>query len=1147
MPFNSTPPLAQLATLAALSGMLLLGQDAHGAAAVPAGSRPTLNLDGVWAFATDPERAGEKEQWFQPGATWPAMPRPGYAPGANGAIRVPGIWDQQGYGVETPKVRHNFVGAGWYRRTVAVPAAWAGRRIFLGIGGVHRYAKVWVNGQCLGEHIGYLSEFEFDVTEAVKPGQSAVVVIRVDSQQRWDVDTMFGASDLADYMDVAWGGIWGHVRLEARADAWLGGLFLQSDVHASNCTASARVWGRPGQARAVRLEVLDRHGALVGQAEHPIDSPPAAAGSVQVTAPVAGAELWSPDQPVLYRARLTLLGDGQPLDRVECRFGLREIRLVGPHILLNGRRLFLRGYGDDHIYPEQMAMPCDPELHRQRLRLIKSYGFNHVRHHSTIMPPEYYDACDEIGILPTAEFPIAYDSFLPGGEHWKRHVRPGTDPGPAWETYKREWAAAIRRHRNHPSILAWVMGNELWNGIALRHEFKRLARELDPSRPFADTDGVTEMWQHILNPQNDRDTLDLYFLMFDVFRHPFDLPGKFNTPRPLKPVISHESGNYVTFSRPEGVDAFRHNIKPFWMTEGRAKLERLRLLGEAPQWAEKSERLYLLLHKTNLETLRQNPFISGYHWWLFQDYWTTANGLVDHYFRPKAIRPDEVLRFNRDVVLLQEGIPLTCRGGSNLHVTLRVSNFSPQSLPNAQCSWQWAADESTFANTPPPFVRTGQTALGAGQGELTDAAQLDVRLPDVSAPTRLRLHAQLRADAASALTQRPPLSQNDWSTWIFPSTNPPSNLDVPRYASPAPLKQWPALGLAPIPKDPDLPSCAVYVAGRLDRRVLAAVERGACLVLLQGGRAFASRPVTFRSSWWKAGDDLNANVCGTLVYDHPITRPMAPEGWCDAGWFHLVEGARKISLEDLPGRPRVIVRALPSLRAVQDEALLFEVGLGRGALLVSGFNHQKAQGRPENDYLLGRMLAHAATLPRPQARWPLSALPVSEELPLGSALSGFQKLVRNEGEEGVWYTYREDNVTQPICRQTQPGHLVQWDTAPVPSEIRDERITFMFGGGLGYRSEPRTEGFMFQVNGIDQVRFDLPEQTNRWRSADGRIELRFVALRHLPHDELGVFQVSLPRSLATPGTACRFGVRSLGQGSRRWFGLNRYTDAHLEE
>ena len=87
------------------------------------------------------------------------------------------------------------------------------------------------------------------------------------------------------------------------------------------------------------------------------------------------------------------------LDAVETRFGMRQLRIDGYHILLNGKRLMLRGYGDDHIYPQQMAMPSNKELHLARSRTIKSYGFNHVRHHSTMMPPEYYDACDEVGIL----------------------------------------------------------------------------------------------------------------------------------------------------------------------------------------------------------------------------------------------------------------------------------------------------------------------------------------------------------------------------------------------------------------------------------------------------------------------------------------------------------------------------------------------------------------------------------------------------------------------------------------------------------------------------------------------------------------------------------------------------------------------------
>ena len=78
--------------------------------------REILNLDGTWNFATDPGNKGESEKWQQPEGKLPGMPLPGYAPTANGKIQVPGIWDNQGYGVETDKVRHNFVGKGWYKR-----------------------------------------------------------------------------------------------------------------------------------------------------------------------------------------------------------------------------------------------------------------------------------------------------------------------------------------------------------------------------------------------------------------------------------------------------------------------------------------------------------------------------------------------------------------------------------------------------------------------------------------------------------------------------------------------------------------------------------------------------------------------------------------------------------------------------------------------------------------------------------------------------------------------------------------------------------------------------------------------------------------------------------------------------------------------
>ena len=291
-------------------------------------------------------------------------------------------------------------------------------------------------------------------------------------------------------------------------------------------------------------------------------------------------------------------------------------------------------------------------------------------HHTRIL--EITGLLSTYGILTTAEFPIAYQVFLPGvGATWKARVKPGTSPQPALQTDLREWEASIKRLRNHPSILCWVRGNELYNEPTLRDEFSHIAQNLDPGRWYVDTDGL-----YLADPKKDRKTTPLYLTQFAEWDNPIGNADKFKTPKLDRPVLSHETANYITFSRPDLVDQFQHNIKPFWLMVGKARLKTLGLSEEADAWAEKSERLYALLHKNNLEWLRKNPCISGYHWWLFQDYWTSSNGLVDHYFRPKSITPQEVLKINNDVVLLQDGLERTYRGRSPLKLKLLVSNFS---------------------------------------------------------------------------------------------------------------------------------------------------------------------------------------------------------------------------------------------------------------------------------------------------------------------------------------------------------------------------------------------------------------------------------------------------------------------------------------
>jgi hypothetical protein len=1127
-------------------------------------ARRTLNLDGVWSFATDPEDRGEAEKWYQPATKLPAMPLLGYAPKANGTIRVPGIWDNQGYGKESEKLHHDFAGKGWYKRTIEIPRDWAGRRVFLVITGVSRYAKTWINDQYLGEHIGFLSNFEYDLTQYVTPGQTATLTIQVDSKQRWAVDTMFGSSTTADYVDVEWGGIWGHVRLEARSDVWLSDLFLQPDVPGSACKASATINGRIDATDAVKAEVFNQNGRRVAEATTKLESKLAASDPpASVTVKIPNPKLWSPDSPTLYTAKLSLLKGNEVLDTVESRFGMRQFTIDGYRILLNGKRIMLRGYGDDHIYAEQMAMPSDKELHLKQLRIIKSYGFNHVRHHSAIMPPEYYDACDEIGMIPNGEFPIAYAAALPGvGRWWQEKSPPGTkDPGPALETYRREWAAAIKQNRNHPSIFCWVMGNELYDETPKpRSLFADIARQYDPTRPFIDSDGLGG----IPNEQVDRKTLDLWSVQFAEWSSLFDNPGKLQTPKPKKPLIEHEAGNYPTFSRPDLVDQFKHNFKPFWLTAGRTKLEKLGLLEEAGRWAEKSERLYAVLHKANLEALRRNPYMSGYHWWLFQDYWTSSNGLVDHYFRPKSITKEEVLQYNSEVVLLQDGLQRTYRGKNRLQLKLLVSNFSPETLEGT-LNYEVKSGERSF-------VENQLIVKPVPQGELAEIGPIDLELPDVDSPVPVKI--------TTTLVSGDKRFTNDWTTRLYPAAIRPVKHATPIFADDAKVKQFAKWGVKPIPSNGDLPPRAIYLAGQLDARILDAMDRGACVVLFDGsgqcrGTNLVNGPlecacvvtragapilkpyaVTFRTSWWKAGEKREENNTGTFVYDHAATRVIAPDGWCDDGWFYLMDGGCKFDLEAAPARPDVLIRALTSMLLPADEALLFEVGIGKGCLIASGLNHRQAKDRPENEWLIARLIDHAAQFPQPKPRWPASFLTPVSVAPKG-CVPGFHRLVSNKGEEGNWYSFREDSARMLICRQNKPGNRITWETAASPLPLAEGQgvraagnataaeasssnsVTFVFAGGLGFGSEPKSDGFVLEINGKEVVRFDLPEPKT-WQSADKRVELRFDSSRAVSVDQFGLFYLTIPRDMLKPGKPCVLAVRSLGTDSRRWFGLNTY-------
>jgi len=345
-------------------------------------------LDGRWRFRLDPDDVGRRERWHCDPARLTAQ------------VGVPGCWQGQGHGSEgTDRVwdfelearvfRATYRGTGWYGREFAAPAQWRGRRLWLGFGGVHPSAEVWLNADRLGGNDLPFVPFGFEVTGLLRFDAPNQLVVRVHERHR-----EFG---LAYNWMGHWSGLYRGVDLTATGPSSIVRCSIYPDVGRQAMRVLAQVDGTPSDGRTPVLQVC----------AHPIEEPsssvsvrqPVTAETTEVSLAVPDPRLWSPDQPNLYRVDVALLDDGEVLDALSERVGFVTLGTSGKHFLINGEPYYMRGTGDFVSCPETGCPDADRDRWRKKLRTLRQYGYNYVRCQSYLYPPEYFDAADEVGLL----------------------------------------------------------------------------------------------------------------------------------------------------------------------------------------------------------------------------------------------------------------------------------------------------------------------------------------------------------------------------------------------------------------------------------------------------------------------------------------------------------------------------------------------------------------------------------------------------------------------------------------------------------------------------------------------------------------------------------------------------------------------------
>ncbi len=446
-----------------------------------------------------------------------------------------------------------YEGVCWYRRAFRVPADWQARRVVLRFEAVNYRAKVWLNGNLLGEHRDGFLPFEFDVGDTLRWDRENTVAVSVDNaHHEGDVPGMH----------VGWRGYGGIVRevslrtlpavqLERiRILAEPKGRGGDVEIRAQVCNSS------PGAVDAfLDVTILDPEGNTRLKLRAPPTRVDAGAGvECHVQGCIDDVAAWSPSIPARYRAVARLSIDGHSADEVATPFGFRSIKARPDGLWLNGERIFLTGFNRHEDSP-RTAMAVDHEMTRQDLEQMKEAGANFVRlchypHH-----PATLDLCDQLGLLVFCEIPLY---FWSNSEDGRRTQAART------QSAARQLEKMIERDFNHPSVAFWSVSNETPEGepgvAEDNRSLIRRARDLDSSRLCVH---VMNRWEdgHARFDEDDVVCINTYPTMdFEARGHDgatFDIEGAVARQRaridalhgqyPSKPILIAEFG-YCSFA-----------------------------------------------------------------------------------------------------------------------------------------------------------------------------------------------------------------------------------------------------------------------------------------------------------------------------------------------------------------------------------------------------------------------------------------------------------------------------------------------------------------------------------------------------------------------------------------------------------------------
>ena len=330
-----------------------------------------------------------------------------------------------------------YVGIGWYRTNYQVSEPDLEQKVQLLFDGAMSNAKVYVNGDYVGERpFGYIS-FYFDITKFLKPGTN-VIAVRLEnfnSQSRWYPGAGLYRKVTIIKTHKTHIKTWGTFVSTPLVSKESAQVHLDLEILGEgNCTVTNEILSPEGASIIKKSKEIDLNGEMKLFEDFILRKP----------------KLWGLKTPHLYTMKTSILKQGKEVTSYHTTFGIRSIRFEVDGFYLNNEKIRFNGVNMHHDFGP-VGAAFHKELFERQMLKMKEMGVNAIRFSHNPPAPEALDICDAMGILAIDE---AFDEWKMGKvlNGYSKHFD-------LWA--KQDLSDMILRDRNHPSIIMWSIGNEI--------------------------------------------------------------------------------------------------------------------------------------------------------------------------------------------------------------------------------------------------------------------------------------------------------------------------------------------------------------------------------------------------------------------------------------------------------------------------------------------------------------------------------------------------------------------------------------------------------------------------------------------------------------------------------------------------------------